>query len=73
MKRVVIYRSNRFEVVSYGNGMSYAVHDNTNKQSMFVLSCDDATEFRNELEVFEATFPNASYDDFYAEQLATRR
>ncbi len=71
MTRTTIYHSDRFDVVSYGNGLSYAVHDNINKKSMFAQG-DDAVIFRDELEAFETTFPDRPYDDFYAEQLAIR-
>lgn len=71
MKRVVIYHSDRFDVVSYGNGLSYAVHDNIARKSFFVQG-DDAAEFRNELAAFEKIFPETHYDEFYAEQMAIR-
>lgn len=71
MTSVVIYHSDRFDVVSYGNGFSYAVHDNITQRSMFVEG-DDAAQFRAELDDFERVFPEAPYDDFYAEQLAIR-
>jgi hypothetical protein len=71
MTHTIIFHSDRFDVVSYGNGLSYAVHDNINKRSMFVHG-DDATQFRKELEAFEIADPEKPYDDFYAEQLAIR-
>jgi hypothetical protein len=72
MTRTIIYRSERFDVVSYGNGLAYAVHDNVNRRSMFVQD-DDATAFREELEQWEALFPTTHYDEFYTEQLAIRK
>lgn len=66
--RVTIYHSARFDVVSYGNGLSYAVHDNISHKSGFVQG-DDAITFRAELEAWEEAFPERCYDEFYAEQL----
>lgn len=71
MTRTIIFHSERFDVVSYGNGVSYAVHDNIARKSMFVDG-DDAAEFREELEAFEEAFPERHYDEFYSEQLAIR-
>lgn len=71
MQRQTIYHSARFDMVSYGNGLSYALHDNRARKSMFVQG-DDATSFREEWEAFEATCPEAPLDDFFAEQLAIR-
>jgi hypothetical protein len=71
MTRVTIYHSNRFDVVSYGNGLSYAIHDNIRRVSAFVQG-DDAADFRDELEAWENAFPETCYDEFYAEQIAIR-
>lgn len=71
MTRTLLYHSERFDVVSYGNGLSYAVHDNITRKSMFVQG-EDAVAFREELETFERLFPKTRYDEFYAEQLAIR-
>lgn len=71
MTRVTIYHSARFDVISYGNGLSYAIHDNINRVSAFVQG-DDAIEFRRELEQWESLFPSTHYDEFYAEQIAIR-
>lgn len=71
MTRAIIYHSDRFDVVSYGNGWSYAVHDNISKKSMFVQD-EEALAFREELEAWENAFPETCYDEFYAEQLAIR-
>lgn len=72
MTRTIIYHSDRFDVVSYGNGTSYAIHDNINKVSAFVES-DEAEAFRDELEVWENLFPHTHYDEFYVEQIAIRQ
>lgn len=68
MKRAIIFHSGQYDLVSYGNGASYALHDNTNKQSLFIQYGDEATEFRSELDAW----PGA-YDDFCAEQFAIRQ
>lgn len=68
MTRVVIFHSARFDIVSYGNGEAYAVHDNPEKRSMFVQG-DEATEFRAEFDAWPADLP---IDDFCEEQLAIR-
>jgi hypothetical protein len=72
MNRVNIYHSDRFDVVSYGNGLSYAIHDNINHVSAFIQG-DDVAEFRDELESWETMFPSVPYDEFYAEQIAIRQ
>lgn len=68
MTRVVIFHSERFDLVSYGGGTAYALHDNIDKRSMFVQG-DDAEIFRAEYDALPDDFP---YDDFCAEQLAIR-
>ena len=71
MTRVIVYHSARYDLVSYGNGTAYALHDNIGKQSMFVQG-DDADAFREEWEAFEECCPEAPLDGFFAEQLAIR-
>lgn len=71
MTRIIVYHSARFDLVSYGNGMSYALHDNARKVSAFVQG-DDAADFRAEWEAYEAAFPEGALDDFFAEQIAIR-
>lgn len=71
MTRTIIYHSARFDLVSYDNGLSYALHDNIARKSMFVQD-DDATTFREEWETFEATCPEAPLDGFFKEQIAIR-
>lgn len=71
MTRNHVYHSDRFDIVSYGNGLSYALHDNINKMSMFVQG-DDAAEFRAEWEAFEEANPEAPIDWFCEEQIAIR-
>jgi hypothetical protein len=68
MTRITIYSSYRFDVVSYGNGLSYAIHDKINSISAFVQG-DDANEFRADLEAYPEDLP---FDEFYAEQIAIR-
>jgi hypothetical protein len=67
MTRVIIFHSARYDLVSYGNGLSYAVHDNQAKTSFFVQG-DDADDFRAEMEAPE----DIPMDDFLAEQFAIR-
>lgn len=67
MKRAIIFHSDQYDLVSYGNGASYALHDNIGKRSFFVQYGDEATEFRNEFEAWPG-----QYDDFCAEQFAIR-
>lgn len=69
MSRVIVYHSDRFDLVSYGNGLSYELHDNASKQSVFVQG-DDASAFREQWEAFENACPEASLDGFFAEQIA---
>lgn len=64
--RVTIFHSNKFDLVSYGNGLSYALHDNSNKKSLFVQG-DDATDFRNILDLYETKNPEMPYDDIMTE------
>ena len=66
MKRAVIFHSDKFDLVSYGNGLSYALHDNVNKKSLFVQG-DDAIDFRNIVELYETKNPEMAYDDIYTE------
>ena len=71
MTRTIVYHSDRFDLVSYGNGLSYALHDNIARTSMFVQD-DDAAAFRDEWAAFEAACPELPLDGFFAEQLAIR-
>lgn len=66
MYRVTIFHSERYDLVSYGNGLSYAVHDNKAKVSAFVQG-DDAAAFREEFDAWPG-----DYADFCAEQIAIR-
>lgn len=70
MTRITVYHSDHFDLVSYGNGSSYALHDNIKQTSMFVQG-DDAIDFRDEWQSFANTCPEAPFDRFFAEQLAT--
>ena len=69
MNRTTIYHSERFDVVSYGNGLSYAIHDKISRKSGLAQG-EDAAILRDELEAFERAFPERPYDEFYAEQLS---
>lgn len=71
MTKTTVYHSDRFDLVSYGNGLSYTLHNNINKRSMFVQG-DDAADFRKELEDFENVCPEAPLDGFFGEQIAIR-
>ena len=66
MKRVHIFHSDKFDLVSYGNGLSYALHDNINKNSLFVQG-DDASDFRLALDHYEHYFPETPFNDIMAE------
>jgi hypothetical protein len=68
MTRVTIFHSDRYDLVSYGNGLAYAAHDNQGKVSFFVQG-DDASDFRDE---FDAWPEDIATDDFLAEQFAIR-
>lgn len=71
MTRTIVFHSNRFDLVSYGNGLAYALHDNIARKSMFVQG-DDAAEFRAEWQAFENACPEAPLDSFCEEQIAIR-
>lgn len=69
MTRTTIYHSDRFDLVSYGNGTAYALHDNVTHKSIF-LQGDDAAAFRREWGLFRKTCPEASFDVHFEEQIA---
>ena len=71
MTRCIVYHSSVFDLVSYGNGIAYALHDNVNRKSLFVQG-DDAAQFRDEWIAFESVCPDAPLDGFFAEQIAIR-
>jgi hypothetical protein len=64
--RVVVFNSDKFALVSYGNGMSYALHNHRARRSLFVQG-DDATTLREEIESWERVDPDKPYDEIYAE------
>jgi hypothetical protein len=66
MTRVTIFHSPRYDIISYGNGLSYTIHDNEAKVSAFVQG-DDAIEFRAEFDAWPG-----DYNDFCDEQIAIR-
>jgi hypothetical protein len=66
MTRTILFTSDRFALVSYGNGASYALHNHEAKKSLFVQG-DDATTLRDEIESYERCFPDKPYDEIYAE------
>ena len=66
MKRTVIYHSKHFDVVSYGNGLSYALHDNERHKSIF-FQYSAAAQFRQDIEFWEQIDPEKSYDEIYSE------
>lgn len=66
MTRTHIYHSDKFDLVSYGNGLSYALHDNANKRSLFVQG-DAAAQFRDDVADWERIDPEKPYDEIYAE------
>ncbi len=57
MKRVVIYQTTEFIIVSHGNGLAYDMQRTATRESMF-LRGDDATCFRAELDDVERRFPD---------------
>lgn len=63
MTRAIIFHSDRYDIVSYGNGTAYAVHDNKAKVSAFVQG-DDALDFSAEFNAWRG-----EYDDFCREQI----
>jgi hypothetical protein len=69
MKRAKIFKTERIEVVSLGNGLAYEIHDNWDKVSAFVQG-DDAAALRDELDCFPDGFP---LEAFYLEQIAIRQ
>jgi len=69
--RVTIFHSDKYDLVSYGNGLSYALHDNVNKQSYFTQG-DDAIDFRNLFDILSDKEPQRSFDsilDFLISEL----
>ena len=66
MTRNHIYHSELFDLVSYDNGVSYALHDNKAKRSLFVQD-EDADELRSAIELWEHIDPDKPYDEIYAE------
>ena len=66
MTRVEIFTSERFALVSYGNGESYALHNHPAKKSLFVQG-DDATTLRDEIDAWERIDPNMPTDSILTE------
>jgi hypothetical protein len=63
--RITIFSSELFDIVSYGNGYSYAFHNNKEKKSLFMQG-EDAETFRNDIEAWENIDENMTYDDIYS-------
>lgn len=61
MSEVVIINMNGWEVVSYGNGLSYSV-TGPNGIDIFFQG-DDAIQFRDDLERWETNYPDMYYSD----------
>jgi hypothetical protein len=71
MKKTIVFHSLRIDVVSYGNGTAYAVHDNYARKSYFAQD-EDASALREEWQTYEAAFPEFPIEDFFVEQIAIR-
>jgi hypothetical protein len=65
MKQVTLVNSDRFELISYGNGSAYMLTNIKTRREFFVQD-DDATAFRNEWEEHERMFPLKSKDAIMA-------
>jgi hypothetical protein len=63
MKRITIISTERFDLVSVGNGLHYELFDNDVEESTVFVG-DDAVRFREELDAFEAAQPETSYEVF---------
>lgn len=65
MTRTILFSSARFALVSYGGGLSYAVHDHAAKRSLFMQG-EDAATLLGEVGAWERNAPDGSLDDLYA-------
>jgi hypothetical protein len=61
MQQVTLVNSDRFELISFGNGSSYLL-TNVQTRQEFHVQDDDATAFRDEWEEHENMFPLKSTD-----------
>jgi len=68
MKRITIISTDRFDVVSVGNGSHYELFDNDIEESV-VFQGDDAIAFSEALADFEDAEPETSYDTFLHRQM----
>lgn len=64
--RVRIFTSDKFDLISYGFGESYALHDRCGHRSLFVQG-DDALRFCANLQSWEKAFPDKSYNEIMTE------
>lgn len=65
MKYQTIMHGERYQLVSYGNGVAYEIREKDKTTSLFVQG-DDATTLKQELDAIEAAFPEMSIDDVLA-------
>ena len=61
MKQINIMVGSRFTLTSYGNGLSYCLKDHCLLRSVF-LSEEDARDFRDTLDAYEARWPHKNVD-----------
>ena len=66
MTRIKIFASNRYTLISYGNGESYALHNHPAKKLMYIQG-DNATTLRNEIDAWERIDPKKPTDSILAE------
>jgi hypothetical protein len=66
MTRIEIFTSDRFALVSYGGGISYALHNHPAKKSLFVQG-DDATTLRDEIDAWKRIDPDMPTESILAE------
>ena len=67
MRQVCIIEGNRYALVSYGNGFAYHLQMRGHPQDNGVyVEGDDATTFRNELDMLETAHPYWHVDDILA-------
>lgn len=59
---ITIMAGVEFRLDSYGNGAAYTLVNAAANRSTYVQG-DDATQFRDELDAVETTFPNGSPDE----------
>jgi hypothetical protein len=66
MKRITIYDTPRFSIVSYGNGMAYTFTRKLGMPACVHYQGDDALAFRNSVEAYEDCYPTLTIDRILA-------